>query len=99
MLAQEELRETVNEMAFNPPARMYPDGLRSTDGAEDTTFCIRLTWTTGTFATPQPWDWGPNDTTKVVPPHLRQEPSEILICRARSRVSDRLLDVQHGDAG
>jgi len=99
MLAQEELRETVNEMAFNPSARMYSDGLRSTDGAEDTTFCVRITWPTGAFAAPQPWDKdfetpvpGAAGAAAVkadatfVPPPLGQKPSQLLICRARSKV-------------
>lgn len=93
MLAQDELRETVNEMAFTPSARMYADGLRSTDGAEDTTFCVRITWPTSTFAAPQPWDKasdgesGDEDAASFVPPRLSQAPSQLLICRARSRVS------------
>jgi hypothetical protein len=92
MLAQDELRETVNEMAFSPSARMYSDGLRSTDGAEDTTFCVRITWPTGAFAAPQPWDKESDaEETDVpfVPPRLSQAPSQLLICRARSRVSKR----------
>lgn len=88
MLAQEELRETVNETAFNPSARMYQDGLRSTDGAEDTTFCVRISWPTGRFAAPSPWDQDESkDTDKIAPPPLSGEPPAILICRARSKVS------------
>lgn len=56
MLAEDELDSNTNETAWDPQNRMYQDGLQSTDGVEDTTFCVRLVWPNGRFAPPQPWD-------------------------------------------
>lgn len=55
-LALEQLDANNNETLFNPKARIYSDGLQTTDGVEDTTFCIKLTWPTGRLAPAQPWD-------------------------------------------
>lgn len=92
MLAQDELDANLNETAWDPQNRVYQDGLQSTDGAEDTTFCIRLLWPHGRFAPPQPWDLEENRKetgaqANFVPPPLRKEPQRLLICRARSKVS------------
>lgn len=91
ILALDELNDNNNEAFFDPKARIYSDGLQTSDGIEATTFCIRLTWPTGRFAQPQPWDT--DDDSEVdskvkpfVPPRLSTKPT-LLICRARSKVS------------
>lgn len=104
MLAEDELDPNGNERAADPVNRLYGDGLQSSDGVEDTTFCVRLLWPTGPFAPPQPWDVEENrkhNSSKgkekengkakatFVPPPLRKEPQRLLICRARSKVSLR----------
>lgn len=55
-MAEDELDPNSNEIKWDAHNRVYPDGLQSTDGVEDTTFCVRLLWPTGRFAAPQPWD-------------------------------------------
>ncbi|WWC88719.1 uncharacterized protein L201_003632 [Kwoniella dendrophila CBS 6074] len=42
MLALDELPSTSSSDTFTSQSRVYQDGLQSSDGAEDTTFCIRL---------------------------------------------------------
>lgn len=91
MLAEEELDANLNETAWDPQNRVYQDGLQSTDGAEDTTFCVRLLWPHGPFSPPQPWDLEENRKetgaqANFVPPPLRKEPQRLLICRARSKL-------------
>ncbi|KLT42021.1 hypothetical protein CC85DRAFT_285951 [Cutaneotrichosporon oleaginosum] len=91
MLAQDELDANPNESAWDPQNRVYQDGLQSNDGAEDTTFCVRLLWPHGRFAPPQPWDLEKNRKetgaqADFVPPPLKKEPQRLLVCRARSKL-------------
>lgn len=94
ILSLDELNDNTNEAFFDPKARIYSDGLQTTDGIEATTFSIRLTWPVGRFAPSQPWDTDESDHEgqrkgkAFVPPRLSQSPT-ILICRARSQVSLR----------
>ncbi|BEJ14793.1 hypothetical protein CspHIS471_0405600 [Cutaneotrichosporon sp. HIS471] len=90
MLAQDELDANENEQAWDPKNRMYMDGLQSADGAEDTTFCVRILWPHGSFAPPQPWDMEENRKSgaqaSFTPPPLRTKPLRLLVCRARSKL-------------
>ncbi|KAL7420775.1 hypothetical protein Q5752_004727 [Cryptotrichosporon argae] len=81
MLAQDELREAVHEAAFAPSARVYQDGLQSTDGAEDTTFAVRIGWTRRAR---QPWDLADGEKWDSV--KLSMQPPALLMCRARSKL-------------
>ncbi|WVQ65819.1 uncharacterized protein L199_003997 [Kwoniella botswanensis] len=94
MLALDEIPSTSSSDAFTSESRVYQDGLQSSDGAEDTTFCVRLTspssskkekgW--GKKVT-QPWE--NQDLVKdqnFLPPDLSKRPSQLLIFRARSKL-------------
>lgn len=62
---------------------------KSSDGAEDTTFCVRLLtkssyWGKGKKRA-QPWDL--EDDAEYAVPGLTTKPAKLLIFRARSKVS------------
>nr|XP_018262424.1 uncharacterized protein I303_05441 [Kwoniella dejecticola CBS 10117]OBR84582.1 hypothetical protein I303_05441 [Kwoniella dejecticola CBS 10117] len=99
MLALDELPSPNSNDIFTSQSRVYQDGLQSSDGAEDTTFCVRLTtspysstnsskkaWTTRKKVT-QPWE--NEDLTQdqeFLPPDLSKNPNQLLIFRARSKL-------------
>ena len=59
MLAQEELYEENREDYLGNSARVYQDGLQSSDGSEDTTFCVRLALSSSQWSKKSnvnPWD-------------------------------------------
>lgn len=85
LMALDELQENNNQIAEYPKARIYEDGLQTTDDAEDTTMAIAITWPTGRWAAPQPWEV---EGSPVAPPKdvLTKTP-KLILCRARSKVS------------
>lgn len=87
LMALDELQENNSQSAVYPKARIYEDGLQATDDAEDTTLAIAITWPTGRWAPPQPWEIE-NPDGDVQPPKsvFRKDPL-LLLCRARSKVS------------
>lgn len=86
LMALDELQENNSQSAVYPKARIYEDGLQATDDAEDTTLAIAITWPTGRWAPPQPWET--EDGQKVAPPQaVFTKTPLLLLCRARSKVS------------
>ena len=83
LLAQDELHEAIDEDALAHHARIYQDGLRTSDGSEDTTFCVRLsrTWRD---SQPHPWEADRATTQRV--PRLSKKAPKLLIFRARSKL-------------
>ncbi|ORY24284.1 Pleckstrin homology domain-domain-containing protein [Naematelia encephala] len=86
MLAQDELHESVNEGGFQNTARVYQDGLQSSDGAEDTTFCVRLPIPTSTWGKRRTQPWEMEEEADFFPPGLSSTPPALLIFRARSKL-------------
>ncbi|KAL1412835.1 hypothetical protein Q8F55_000584 [Vanrija albida] len=102
LLAHDELTDAVHEAAFNPSARIYGDGLQTTDGVEDCSFAVRITWPTAKHkhkAAAQPWDEaGDNDNdngndsgkksagSSFIPPALTHKPPQLLLFRARCKL-------------
>ncbi|TYJ58455.1 hypothetical protein B9479_000662 [Cryptococcus floricola] len=87
LLAHEEIHEPSNRQApFTSEYRVYQDGLQSSDGPEDTTFCVRLaipgsSWTAKTV---NPWNLG--DDEDYTPMPLSKSPQGLLIFRARCKL-------------
>jgi hypothetical protein len=96
MLAVDELHESVLSEGLSAQSRVYQDGLRSSDGMEDTTFVVRLvakpsTWTK---RRPHPWELAESEATQPLP--LTKKAPKLLAFRARSKVSS--TGIVHGDA-
>ncbi|WVQ73104.1 hypothetical protein IAR50_002668 [Cryptococcus sp. DSM 104548] len=87
LLAHEEIHEPSNRQGPSTMEyRVYQDGLQSSDGPEDTTFCVRLaipgsSWTAKTV---DPWDLGDDEDYTPLP--LSKSPQGLLIFRARSKL-------------
>ncbi|WVW84624.1 hypothetical protein I302_106658 [Kwoniella bestiolae CBS 10118] len=95
MLALDELPSTSSADVFTSESRVYQDGLQSSDGAEDTTFCVRLTSPSSSKKDKGGWGrkvtqpWENHDIVgdqNFLPPDLSKKPSQLLIFRARSQL-------------
>ncbi|KAK8858607.1 hypothetical protein IAR55_002836 [Kwoniella newhampshirensis] len=86
MLAQDELHEASNSDAFSTQARVYQDGLQSSDPAEDTTFCVRLSTSPSRWGTKRTQPWEMEDDAEFLPPGLSKKAPSLLIFRARSKL-------------
>ncbi|OCF45974.1 hypothetical protein I317_00062 [Kwoniella heveanensis CBS 569] len=86
MLALDELPAMSSNDAFAYQTRVYQDGLRSADGVEDTTFCVRLGTHPSRWGkkTTQPWEM--EEEAEFLPPGLSKKPPGLLIFRARSKL-------------
>ncbi|WVF68945.1 hypothetical protein IAT40_003719 [Kwoniella sp. CBS 6097] len=86
MLALDELPVMSSNDAFVSQTRVYQDGLRSADGVEDTTFCVRLGTHPSRWGkkTTQPWEM--EEEAEFLPPGLSKKPPGLLIFRARSKL-------------
>ncbi|KAK4686458.1 hypothetical protein P7C73_g3664, partial [Tremellales sp. Uapishka_1] len=86
LLAQEEVHEAVDEDGFFTRPRVYQDGLQTGDGAEDTTFCVRLSSKAGWKGSHvKPWE-EEDIVDGFVPPALSKKPPVLLIFRTRSKL-------------
>ncbi|WRT67825.1 uncharacterized protein IL334_004799 [Kwoniella shivajii] len=98
MLALDEMpsstsgSSTTND-AFSSQARVYQDGLQSSDGPEDTTFCVRLALPSSKWSKKSvnhPWEEegeGEKDgLNNLVIPDLTKKATQLLIFRARSKL-------------
>ncbi|WWD18499.1 hypothetical protein CI109_102951 [Kwoniella shandongensis] len=86
MLAQDELHEASNSDAFSTQARVYQDGLQSSDPAEDTTFCLRLPTSPSRWGKKRTQPWEMEEDADFLPPGLSKKPATLLIFRARSKL-------------
>lgn len=93
MLAQEEVHEGGHQSGLASQARVYQDGLQSTDGLEDRTFCVRLSAKPSTWghSRTQPWERMADKKWATVP--LSQASPFTLIFRTRSKVGPSLQSI------
>ncbi|WVO12653.1 hypothetical protein L204_100258 [Cryptococcus depauperatus] len=88
LLAYDEMHVAHNhrEDPFMIRPRVYQDGLQSSDGSQDTIFCLRLALPGSRWLkkTVNPWDL--NQGEIYTPPQLNKSCSDLLIFQARSKV-------------
>lgn len=87
LLAHEEIHEPHNRDAFLSQHRVYQDGLQSSDGPDDTTFCIRLAISGSHSGENASNPWHSSDNEDHISIKLSKSPRSLLIFRARSKVS------------
>jgi len=83
MMAQDELHEAADQDALASHPKVYHDGLQSADGAEDTTFCIRLPVTLSNWSQRKAYQWEAEGDHVDVPSLSKKAPA-LLFFRARS---------------
>ncbi|KIR57141.1 spore wall assembly protein [Cryptococcus gattii Ru294] len=86
LLAHEEIHEPHNRDAFFSQYRVYQDGLQSSDGPDDTTFCIRLAISGSHSSENASNPWHSSDNEDHTSIKLSKSPRSLLIFRARSKL-------------